>query len=163
MRNKNSVFRRTERCLYDYRVNTAKLESLRAELALLKMSGSVGAQSYESTGVSPSGGVHDPVAERLERIQQIEHRVRQLVKITEPITRLIGEIGSAENVMRNSSLFGLADIFKLYYVNRNIWFDVADRLGLGRSAFFKKRNRLIAYAADYLGFSEGLRLFESAE
>lgn len=158
MTDKNRIFRKTERCLYGYKSNAARLETLRLELAALRASSSVKVQNYTTAGTMPSGGVHDPVAERIDRIQSAEDRVRNIERITLPLERLMRDIDSPD-ILPNSSLFGLADILKMYYLNGNIWFDVAERLNLGKSAFFKKRRRLVRCAAEYLGFSDEPRLF----
>lgn len=159
MKDKNSIFRRTEHCLYNYRDNLARLETIKMDIAALNAAASVKAQNYNSTGAVPSGDVHDPVSERLERIQAAQDKQQRIERITLPLTRLYKELSDCD-VGANAYTYGLADIFRLYYILGNVWGDVADKLNVGRSVFFKRKARLVGIAANYLDFTDEPRLFD---
>lgn len=157
---RDRIFRMTERCLYEHKSNAARLEALEADLALLNSSSSVKVQSYQNTGSSGGGEVGDPVGDRAARIQAMEERVKKLRVMTQQIDRLMRDLCDPD-ILPNSALYGLSDILRMYYWNGNVWGDVAEHLGIGRSVFFKRRGRLVWHAARYLGLTDELFLFDT--
>lgn len=135
--------------MYEYKDNLARLDSLTSDLEMLKASMSVHAQNYDTVG-GFSGDISDPVGKRIEQIERLESEVNSLERMTRPITTLIKDLETPE-IMENSSKAGLAVILKQFYINGNIWQDVADRLRVGRTVFFEKRRDLVRRAMWYLG------------
>lgn len=158
MTEKNKIFRKTEHCLYNYRDNLARLETIKMDIDALNAAASVKVQSYGGTGTG-NGEIHDPVSERLERIQAAQDKRQRIERITLPLTRLYKELSDCD-VGANAYIYGLVDIFRLYYILGNVWGDVADKLNVGRSVFFKRKARLVGIAANYLNFTDEPRLFD---
>ena len=90
MTESDSRFRFAERCLYDYKANTARLEVLRADLKVLDAASSVKVQNYD--GIPGSGTHSDSVSGRLQCIEKVEEDILYLERRTLPIRRLYDDL-----------------------------------------------------------------------
>ena len=147
---KKDNFRYAEKCLYEYKRNLACLEVLRQDLQMLKVSSDVHAQSYDST-IGKNSLPSDPVLSRLLKIETVEHRIKQLERLTKPIERFEVDLKSPE-VLENSRKKDLLQILNLFYFGGNSVDLVTEKLGLSRRLFFYKRRELVLEVIDYLGF-----------
>ena len=145
------AFRKTEKCLYDYKKNLACLEILRQDLKILQASTDVKAQNYDkpfSENLMPS----DPVHSRLANIETIENKIKQLERYVLPIERLERDLSSSD-VLENSSNKELLKILRLFYFGSNSLRLVLFELKLSCPTFFRKRKKLVKLAMSYLGLS----------
>lgn len=140
-------FRYTEKLLYDYRRNVARLDVLREDLRVKRITGDIHGQRYDR----PVDGVHavsDPVFAYIEQLERIEEQIKMLERKTAPITRLLTEM---RDTGERSKSYEQLKIFELYYVSEYTVQDVIDELNLSRTAFFRRKNALVYKAQDYLG------------
>jgi len=147
----NNVFRLTEKLLFSYHDNLARLETLREDLRVLRAGGDVHAQSYQLTfsfGNTPS----DPVAAHIEKILTLENKIKHLERCTSPITRLIQEIKKC--VGKSSKYAPVRDyeiLLDSFYFGGYTLYDVAEETKRSRRTLSSRRKKLVQKAADYLG------------
>ena len=149
MTESDSRFRFAERCLYDYKANTARIEVLRADLKVLDAASSVKVQNYY--GIPGSGTPSDSVSRRLQCIEKVEEDILYLERRTLPIRRLYDDLRE-DYVLADSPKMILRGILDLFYFGENTWQATAHELGLGKTSFFKNRRELVKLAIRYLGF-----------
>lgn len=140
-------FRYAEKCLYEYKRNLACLNVLYDDLKVEKAGMDVKAQNYNNL---PSGGeVSDPVSSRVQRIEQLEERIRYLERLTKPITTLIADLNSPD-VLNGSYKANLMEVLRLFYFGQNIIDVILEKLNLTKRTFFRLRRELIYVTICYL-------------
>ena len=148
----DNIFRLTEKLLFSYHDNLARLETLREDLRVLRAGGDVHAQTYQLTfnfGNTPS----DPVAAHTEKIISLENKIKSLERNTAPITRLVQEINKiAANASEYSPVKDLKTLLDSYYFGGYTLYDIAEDSGRSRRTLSTRRKKLVMKAADYLGF-----------
>ena len=147
MRDK-SKFRYAEKCLYEYKRNLAALDVLREDLRVERAGSDVHAQNYQFTfgfNNEPS----NPVQARLIRLETLEDRIKKLERVTQPITRLINDLISEENLESSNNKI-LYDILRLMYFGKNKPVVIRDELAISKRSFSLFRVELVMTAADYL-------------
>ena len=142
-------FRYAEKCLYDYKRNQACLEVLREDLRVAQISPDVHAQNYQYT-FGFNGEPSNPVQARLIKIEALEERIKQLERITKPLTLLIENLNAPE-VLDGSENKMLYEILRLMYLGKNIPDAIIEELKIARRTFFNRRRELVNLAVSYLG------------
>ena len=142
-------FRYAEKCLYDYKRNQACLEVLREDLRVAQISSDVHAQNYQYT-FGFNGEPSNPVQARLIKIEALEERIKQLERITKPLTLLIENLNAPE-VLDGSENKMLYEILRLMYLGKNIPDAIIEELKIARRTFFNRRRELVNLAVSYLG------------
>ncbi len=142
---KREVFRKTEHCLYHYRLNTARLEVVRSELEKLRQAGDVHAQDY--SGRMNAGACNaDPISSYVHKLLSLEHRISVLERYTQPITRLITDLQhSPEKMSRNYLL-----VLEYFYFSGLTVPRILEIIHWSRSTFFSRRLSLVILASDYI-------------
>lgn len=110
----------------------------------------VHAQNYQFSfnfGSEPS----NPVQARLIKIEQIEGRIKQLERLTKPITKLINDLDTPEN-LKGSNNKVMLEILKLMYFGKNNSGVIADELHMAKRTFLRLRRELVYIAMGYLAF-----------
>ncbi|MBR0074266.1 MAG: hypothetical protein IJP96_00745 [Synergistaceae bacterium] len=140
-------FRYAEKCLYEYKRNLAGLEILREDLRVVKSS-DVHAQNYQLVfgfGGQPS----NPEEAKLMKIESIEHKIQTLERTTIPITKMINDLNSPEN-LKGSNNEILFNILKLMYFGGNTPGIIIEKLNIAKRTFTRKRTELVFLTIDYL-------------
>ena len=141
-------FRYAEKCLYEYKRNLAALEVLRRDLIVERAGSDVHAQNYQlnfNFGGEPS----NPVQARLIKIETLEDRIKKLERVTQPITRLINDLNSDENLEGSNNKM-LYEVLKLMYFGKNKPVSIRDELAISKRSFSFFRVELVKTAIDYL-------------
>jgi len=148
----NDIFRLTEKLLFSYHENLARLDVLREDLRVLRASGDVHAQNYQSTfGFSSTPS--DPVAAHVEKIISLENQIKRLERNTDPISRLVSDINkSAATAPKHSQLKDFQALLELFYFGGYTLYDVAETINKSRRTLSSRRSLLVMKAAGYLGF-----------
>ncbi|MBR2209760.1 MAG: hypothetical protein IJ859_13220 [Synergistaceae bacterium] len=149
MQEKNK-FRYTEKCLYEYKRNIAALDVLREDLRVEQAGVDVHAQSYQlnfSFNSEPS----NPVEARLIKIENLEHKIKTLERFTKPVTQLMSDLDTAENLEGSDNEL-LLNILKLLYFGKNTVDAVLCELHIAPRTFTRKRRELVFMASSYLAF-----------
>lgn len=141
-------FRSAEKWLYGYKRNMAGLKVLREDLYVAQAGLDVHAQNYQYT-FSPAGEVSSPVHARIEKIENLEGRIRWLERYTNPITQLIEDL-TAPEVLEYSENKALMDILRLMYFGKNSPEVIINELNITRRTFFRQRRELVNMAISYL-------------
>ena len=142
-------FRYAEKCLYDYKRNQACLEILREDLRVTQADTDVRVQNYQYT-FGFNGEPSNPIQARLIKIETLEERIKQLERITKPLTLLMENLNAPE-VLDGSENKILYEILRLMYLGKNIPDAIIDELKIARRTFFKRRRNLVNLAMSYLG------------
>ena len=144
------IFRFTEKLLFSYKDNLARLETLSGDLRVLRVGGDVHAQSYQlSFNFSEPS---DPVAAHTEKIISLENQIKRLERNTTPITRLIQEVDKcAANASEFAPVRDFQGLLKLFYFGGLTLYDVAIELKRSRRTISERRKSLVRKAAAYLG------------
>ena len=145
--NKN-LFRYTEKCLYGFTLNCARIERLKKELALLRLRGDVNAQNYDIITSSCSGFVSDPVCTFFCTVENIERKITQLEQITMPVEKLITDL---EQRQTHKNLISLK-ILELYYFKGLPVEVVMQEIHSSRSSFFERKYALVKKSMRYFKF-----------
>ena len=143
------LFKYAEKCLYEYKRNLACLEILRNDLRVERAGSDVHCQNYQST-LSQTGTPSNPVQNRLLRIEQLEGRIQQLERYTQPVTRLIVDL-KAPYVLDDSQKAELYTLMELYYFGQNSVQAVQSELKIGRHALYSRRRVLVKMLMGYMG------------
>ena len=141
-------FRYAERCLYDYPLNSEKLDKLREKLAELYLSSSVKAQGYEP--IDHNGEPGNPVAARGLSLITLEARIERLERMTEPIKNLM-EALDAPFVLDGTPLKDLAKVARMYYFAKMPKAEIAARLRVDKRTVYRMRERLVNLVIKYMG------------
>lgn len=146
---KKNLFKYAEKCLYDYVKNTARLDVIKEDLRVMRITGDVHAQQYD--GVNSQSGEHsDPVFGHVAKIERKEEQIQKLERITQPITNMVkilkdsAEKGSVQNKE-------LLDILQLRYFDKLPNDVIQDELKLTHSTFYNRRYSLVYMAVSFLG------------
>ena len=143
---KREQFRYTEKCLYDYQKNLNVLEIIERDLEIARASLDVKAQNYEqTTGINSHS---DPVAMRLERIENLEFKQMRLERLTIPITKMMTELKM--NALEGSNNWLLLEILRLMYFGKNPPREICEELKISDRTFSRKRQILVITAIDYM-------------
>ena len=137
-----------EKCLYDYRMNNARLKVLTEDLRVLRSGTDAHIQQYDK----PTGQLYimyDPVASYVERIDALENKIKRIERNTTPITTLRNDLQQASISNCNKKNDYLKD---LYYFDGNSLDSVAQELHCSRSTLYHRRRGLVTMAVHYLGF-----------
>ena len=147
----NDIFRLTEKLLFSYKDNLARLEILTEDLRVLRAGGDVHAQSYQLNfdfGGTPS----NPVALHVEKIISLEKQIKCLERNTTPITRLVNEIHErATSAPDFAPVKDFQVLLDLFYFGDNTLYDIAEITKRSRRTLSARRKKLVMKAADYLG------------
>ncbi|MBQ7214841.1 MAG: hypothetical protein IJS39_02520 [Synergistaceae bacterium] len=146
---KTDTYRFTEKCLYEYPANSAKLKALLDELELLRTSSDVHGHSYD-VGSNVNGSHSEPVSAYVERLESVEHAIRNVKRYVEPVTRLVADLSSAY-VLENSKAEECREILYLHYFGKNALQSILNRLNVSKSVFYERRKYLVQKAMKYLG------------
>ena len=147
----DDIFRLTEKLLFSYHDNLARLETLREDLRVLRAGGDVHVQTYQLTfnfGSTPS----DPVAAHTEKIISLENKIKSLERNTSPITRLVQDIKKCAG--KSSKFAPVRDyeiLLDLFYFGGYTLYDVAESENRSKRTLSSRRKKLVMKAADYLG------------
>ena len=142
-------FRLTEKILYDYPKNSARLKVLTEDLRVLRISTDVKAQSYDKPPCDPLGH-SDPVMSYVIKLETLEEKIKELERITEPIKSLVDYL-NAPYILENSDKNMLKKILDFYYFGGNTQTDVLKELHVSRTQLYKNRLDLVELAGVYLG------------
>ena len=145
----SEIFKFTEKCLYHYKDNLARLNVLNDDLKILRAGSDVHVQTYQLT-FNFSGMPSDPVASYVEKIQSLESQIKRLERRTAPITRLIKDLASVRS-SKNNFFADCRAVLELFYFQRLTLLDVAAELGKSRRTISSRREALVKKAAGYLG------------
>lgn len=140
-------FKAAEKCLYDYKLNLSRINTLNRKLNLLEMGPALKAQSLEQRYCS--GGHSDPVAQRTEKIDNLERRIVELESKTAPITQMVHDL-SEEYGLQNSQYKDMLQLLELRYFGGGTWPQVADKLRVSMTSLKDWRQRLVNRAMEYL-------------
>ena len=140
-------FKAAEKCLYDYKLNLSRIDTLNRKLNLLETGPALKAQSFEQ---GYSGGEHsDPVAQRAEKIDSLERRIVELESQTAPITQMVHDL-SEEYGLKSSQYKDMLQLLELRYFAGGTWPQVADKLRVSMTSLKDWRHRLVNRAMEYL-------------
>ena len=143
-------YRYTERCMYDWLQNKARIEILSFDLRTLRQYGDVRAQGYLE--LTRRNGTHsDPVAEYGHECQRLEAELLRLSRITEPISRMLDDFAVGLEVEYSKCVVYKA-VFEGVYSGRGTLRAVADELGISVKTCRKRRVELVRICGEYLGF-----------
>ena len=143
-----NAYRYAERCLFDFPDNKARLQSLQEMLEILEKGASVKAQNYDA--FLSGGGPSNPVAARVEHIEQLRDEVKRLEQKVNPIQRFVNDL-KAHYVLNDSPKTDMLKIMQLYYFGRNALETVANELDLAMRTFYRKRQEIVKRAIYYMG------------
>ncbi|MCR4818524.1 MAG: hypothetical protein K5841_06165 [Fretibacterium sp.] len=136
-----------EKCLYEYKLNLSRIDTLREKLSLLATGSTVKAQTYEP--IYSGGGHSDPVAWRMERIDSLERRIAELENRTAPITRMVRDWSEAYG-LENSQNRDMLQLLELRYFAGGTWPQAAEKLGISMTSIKEWRQKLVRAAREYL-------------
>ena len=145
----DEIFRYTEKCLYNYHENLARLDVLKEDLRVLRCSSDVKAQSYQLTFFF-TGEHSDPVARYVEKIERLEAQIKRLQRSTAPITKLIEDLKNLSNNV-NSRIKEYEKVLELFYFGGVSLSEIAAELHRSRRTISARRHSLVMKAAGYLG------------
>ncbi|MBR0315975.1 MAG: DUF1492 domain-containing protein [Synergistaceae bacterium] len=140
-------FRYAEKCLYEYKRNLAGLEILREDLRVVKAS-DVHAQNYQFV-FGFEGQPSNPEEAKLMKIESIEHKIKTLERNTKPITQMIDDLSTLENLKSSNNKI-LLQILKLFYFGQNIPDEIIEKMKIAKRTFFKWRSQLVKVVIGYL-------------
>ena len=146
-RDDKTPFQIAENCLYNYKLNLSKINTLRKKLSLLGPGSTLKAQSYEQR--YSGGEPPDPVAQRTEKIDSLERRITELEIKTVPLSQMIQDL-TAGCALKGSQNENMLQLLKLRYFAKGTWPQLSEQLHTSIANLKKWRNRLVASAIDYL-------------
>jgi len=146
----NNKFRRAEKYLYEYKRNLAAIEILTEDLRVERASCDVHAQNYQLAFGFNSEPSNPPEA-RVVKLESLENKITMLERYTKPITHLIDDLSTSDNLQGSDNKL-LLDILKLLYFGKNTVEAILDELCIARRTFSRKRRDLVLMAAQYLAF-----------
>ena len=122
---------------------------MREDLRVTQADTDVRVQNYQYT-FGFNGEPSNPIQARLIKIETLEERIKQLERITKPLTLLMENLNAPE-VLDGSENKILYEILRLMYLGKNIPDAIIDELKIARRTFFKRRRNLVNLAVSYLG------------
>ena len=140
-------FRYAEKCLYEYKRNLACLNVLYDDLKVEKAGLDVKAQNYSA--LPGNENVSDPVSSRVQRIEQLEERIRYLERLTKPITTLIADLNSPD-VLNGSYKANLMEVLRLFYFGQNIIDVIIEKLNITERTLRRWRREIVYITICYL-------------
>lgn len=144
---KTEIFRYTEKCLFSYHDNLARIEVLKEDLRVLRAGSDVHAQNYQLK-FDFRGNNSDPVSKYVEKIESLENQIKHLERMTMPITKLINDVSMAR---KNTKNYDYKMLIKLFYFDGLLLSEVADELKKSKRTVSSRRYSIVMKAADYLG------------
>ena len=143
-------FRLTEKLLYEYMANLARLEILKDDLHVLRGGSDVKAQNYSLPNFSTTHSHSDPVSFYVERCEKLEEEISKLERFTIPITKLREDLNSTY-VLEGSEKFAMKIILEFFYFGGNPLSLVLEKLHISRRNMYDVRTNLVKLAGVYLG------------
>ena len=138
------AYRKVKKCLRRYKINTARLEELRAELKELQAGSDIHAQDYSGRIMMGAVGA-DPVGAYVQRKLNLEHRISVLERYTQPIQQLQDDLQrSTDRVSRHMLL-----ILEQYYLAGVPMTRLLEVTGWSRSTFYSRSLSLVSLAISY--------------
>ena len=137
-------YKRAEKSLRDYKINTARLEQLRAELKELQAGSDIHAQDYRGRLLTVAGGA-DPVGAYVQKVLSLEHRISVLERYTQPIQQLQDDLQRSTDAASRHMLL----ILEQHYIAGMPMTRLLEVTGWNRSTFYSRRLSLVALAVSY--------------
>ncbi len=148
----DSVAGRVNDYLEDYPANLTRIDVLKKDLEVLRAQSDVKGQIYDRVYQSQDNrSLSDPVSEYVQRLEKCEKDIQRLIRITEPITRMIQDLKSPYS-LKPSLNSDFIKILGLHYFGRNPVSITLSTTGWSRASFFRKKKQLIKLAQTYLGY-----------
>ena len=141
------IFRRIEKCLYEYPTNLIKLAGLVEELNLIRAVGDVHGQGYNTTGAA--SGCADPVANYFALIENAEQRVNKLAQQLNQITLLHDTLKDSQT-LDAVTCDDYKNLLQRFYFGGVPLENFLSDSGWSRSKFYRRRLGLIQLAREYL-------------
>jgi len=138
-------FRKAEKILHNYRLNCARLESLRVELEELRRAGDVRVQDY-SGRMSAGAGNANPVDTYVQKILTLEHRISVLERYTDPVSRLHEDLKKSTDTMSKHYL----RILEWYYFGGLTVSRILEITRWNKSTFYSRRLSVVSLAVSYI-------------
>ncbi len=138
-------FRKAEKILHNYRLNCARLESLRVELEELRRAGDVRVQDY-SGRMSAGAGNANPVDTYVQKILTLEHRISVLERYTDPVSRLHEDLRKSTDTMSKHYL----RILEWYYFGGLTVSRILEITRWNKSTFYSRRLSVVSLAVSYI-------------
>ena len=139
-----NTYRHVEKCLRGYKINSARLEQLRAELIDLQAESDIHAQDYSGRMMSGAVGA-DPVSSYVHRVMNIEHRISVLEKYTLPVQQLREDLQRSTD----SASLNMLVILEQHYLAGVPMTRLLEVTGWNRSTFYSRRLSLVTLAVSY--------------
>ena len=137
-------YKRAEKSLRGYKINTARLDELRAELKELQAGSDIHAQNY-SGRILTVASVADPVGAYVQKVLTLEHRISVLERYTLPVRQLRDDLlRSTDGGSRHMLL-----ILEQHYIAGVPMTRLLEVTGWNRSTFYSRRLSLITLAVSY--------------
>ena len=137
-------YKRAEKCLRGYKINTARLEQLRAELKELQAGSDIHAQDYSGRMLTVAGGA-DPVCAYVQKILNLEHRISVLERYTLPVHQLREDLLRSTDAASRHMLL----ILEQHYIAGVPMTRLLEVTGWNKSTFYSRRLSLVALAVSY--------------
>jgi len=131
--------------LHNYRLNCARLESLRVELEELRRAGDVRVQDY-SGRMSAGAGNANPVDTYVQKILTLEHRISVLERYTDPVSRLHEDLRKSTDTMSKHYL----RILEWYYFGGLTVSRILEITRWNKSTFYSRRLSVVSLAVSYI-------------
>lgn len=141
-------YQRTERILYQYKINIAKLAALEDELKILEVSTDVKCQDY-SREITEHSSPSNPVEARVIRIEKVTEMIMRVKLLINPVNRLEKDLSSSD-VLEGSINAEMLKILRLCYFGGNSADQVAEELHITRRTVYNIRHKLVRLAMEYI-------------
>ena len=143
------AYRKAEKCLRGYKINTARLDELRAELKELQAGSDIHAQNY-SGRILTVASVADPVGAYVQKVLTLEHRISVLERYTQPIQQLQDDLQRSTDGASRHMLLRLEQ----HYLTGVPMTRLLEITGWNKSTFYSRRLSLVSLAVEYLKLKE---------
>lgn len=131
-----------EKCLWEYKENTALIERLKAVIANLM---SVRGHSYEA---HVAGVVTDPVLDVTHKILMLEQRIKRTEERVKPVEKLREDIAAGAHKDKY-----IREVLKLRYLEHSSVDAVREILHISSSTYGRAKQKLLRLASKYFGVS----------
>lgn len=134
------LFRFTERCLYDYKENCARLKLKLEYLEGFTIRSSSDYSSVAELGCRIDGGGEDvPVAQRILELEDLDGEVALLRRRTEPVSELLGLLDEQATELKT--------LLKLKYFERRTEWEITEAMHWSARSYHRRREALVLKAA----------------
>ena len=137
-------YKRAEKSLRGYKINTARLDELRAELKELQAGSDIHAQDYSGRILTVAGGA-DPVCAYVQKILNLEHRISVLERYTLPVHQLREDLLRSTDAASRHMLL----ILEQHYLAGVPMTRLLEITGWNKSTFYSRRFSLVSLAVSY--------------